>query len=161
MSRLLHVADRVRRYKRGEPFEKVYADFNDRERAHDLDRESLVDGYLSEHPADDSEPLSIAWLLSIGFQEKSLCMSKLLTPDREDACIVELTLTPMGEIPHGGGLPAGTEWSAGLLQSDPEDQHGWGDHVVITSLMYETRGQLRRLLEGLTACFAKAERSGK
>ncbi len=103
---------------------------------------------LSLTRPDDSEPITEPWLSKVGLSTHSLRMSMLLPPVG-DGAIVELSLTPDGSIPFGGGLPIGKAWIADLTQGVPDDPNVPDDHVTITSRYFRTRRELRELCRGL------------
>jgi hypothetical protein len=61
--------ERLRRMRDGEPEQLVY-DEVDSDRLCNLreqDEETIIAAYLSEHPADDDEPVTVGWLESINW----------------------------------------------------------------------------------------------
>ena len=77
---------------------------------------------------DDDLPLYESWLLEHGFLAHGTYFG-ILVPCAK-GFVVEITLTP-----DCGG------WALSLLQES--------DHVTITSMLYSTRGQLRRFCESI------------
>lgn len=96
------------------------------------------------------EQITEMWLSDNGWEIGGLRVSRFLPVTHEGSSIVELSLTPDGEIPRVRGLPSGKNWTASLVQKDPEDPEGFGDHVVLTSLVLTTKRHVVNLFAALT-----------
>jgi hypothetical protein len=105
---------------------------------------------------DDLRPIDVEWLRSVGFSIGTLGHTRLLPPIGRGA-IVEMWLeTHVPELDRllgaTSGIP-GAEWFVSLNQGlpDGDDQNRPDDHVALTSIYPQTRGELRRLCQALGA----------
>ncbi len=88
--------------------------------------------------ADDDEPVTEEWLECSGWSAHSLRLSRLLPPVDDGGAIAELSIEK-----HS------SDWMLSITQGVPDTTNYEDDHVTITSIYPQSRGELRLLLCGL------------